>query len=463
MRTAALLVLATVSPIGAQEGERDRAPPLLTLQAAMERAVEFSPEYRRAVGELELLSHPRQRWWADFIPRLNLTYGTGYDVDRRTSWLGLDGNPIQNPDPTTVRRSSSLHNLGVEVSLLDGGTRFRQLGERRAQWHQREASASGLLNQTLAGVQRRYLAAQKAQAQLALEEELLRGAEEDIRSKRSRYELLAIRRSELLSAELDLENQRVAVGRARGELEKALLSLRTAIGDPGLESFAIEATAPAPFDPAGLDVLALLAAAQRESPSVASAEAEIEVRRAALRTASGWRWPTVRLSATMGSSTNAPGGTELFGFETNTDRFAYGYQLGVNLAVPVFDGFQRSYATATAASALSASEASLRHARLGVEESIRARYLDLATAWASVTQQAKATDVASQRRAIANEEYLLATIGIEELRSATRDEERARRDSLLRRFEFAEALLALYEEAGIVAREAGIGTSPGSG
>ena len=68
MRTAALLVLAAVSPIGAQEGEGDRAPPLLTLQAAMERAVEFSPEYRRALGELELLSHPRQRWWADFIP-----------------------------------------------------------------------------------------------------------------------------------------------------------------------------------------------------------------------------------------------------------------------------------------------------------------------------------------------------------------------------------------------------------
>lgn len=463
MRLAALLILAAVSPLGAQEGEGDRAPPLLTLRDAMERAIEFNPEYGRALGELELLEHPRQRWWAEFLPRLSLSYGTGYDIDRRTSWLGLDGTPVPNPQITTVKRSSSLHDVRVRVSLLDGGTRFRRVGERRAEALQREASAKGRLNEALAAVQRRYLAAQKAQAQLALEEELLRSAEEDFRSKRSRYELLAVRRSDLLGAELDVENQRVAVSSARGGLEKALLSLRTAIGDPGLGRFEIEGVVPTPFDPAEIDLRALVAAARRESPAVASAEAEMEVRRASLRTAGGWRWPTVALDANVGSSTNAPGRTELFGFETDTDRFAYGVQFGVNLSVPVFDAFERSYATAAAARALGASEAALRQARLGMDESIRSRYLDLETAWANVIQQDKATEVASRRRAIVQEEYLLATIGIEELRSATRDEQRARRDGLVRRFEFAEALLALREEAGVVAREAGIGASPGSG
>ena len=93
---------------------------------------------------------------------------------------------------------------------------------------------------------------------------------------------------------------------------------------------------------------------------------------------------------------------------------------------------------------------------LEVEESIRSRYLDLETAWENVLQRERALEVASERLAVVREEYLLANKGIEELRGAIREQANARREEVAQRFTFATALLALYEELGIVAQEAGI-------
>ena len=446
--------------VAAQEGGGGEGVTVLTLRDALALATRFNSDYRQALRQLELDSHPRRQWWAEFLPTVNLSYNTGLDRYLSTSWFNPDGTPERREEPTTITRSQSSHNARLSFSLLDGGQRFYQLGQTRAEVRRSRVTAEQRLNATLAEVQRRYLTAQQQQAKLAIEEALLADRQLEFGENRRRFELLAISRSVLLGAELDLENQQISVRTARGELDKALLALRTAIGDAELGAVQIDQQPPAPFDPATLDLAELVARAGRGSLTVASAEADVAVQRATLNASKAVRWPSITLSTNFGGSGNSVDYNELFGLDFNDSGFSSSADLSFNIPIadvlPIFDGYQKSYSVASATMALRNAEMSFQQTMLQIEESIRSKYLDLQTAWDNVLQRQRAREVASERLAIVREEYLLATSGIEELRAAIRDEATARRDEVDQRFTFATALLTLYEELGIVAQEAGI-------
>ena len=444
--------------VAAQEGGGGEGVTMLTLQEALIRASRFNSEYRQALGQLELDSHPRQTWWANLMPDLSLTYGTGLYIDRRPSYVDLEGNPVEVANPTTITRSSSGQNARLNLTL-DVGQRYYEYRNTQAQVRRNRISAGQRLNAALATVQRLYLSAQQQQARLAVEEALLADRLLELGETQRRFELLAISRSSLLSAELDLENQRIAVRTARGNLDKALLSLRTAIGDPELGAMEIEQAPPTPFDPSSLDLAELVARAGRQSPAVASAEADMAVQRASLNSQKAVRWPTISVSSRIGAGNNGQNYDELFGLDFGKTEISNDVSLGLSLPIvdilPIFDGFQKSYSVASATMSLRNAEMSLRQTRLRIEESIRSKYLDLETAWQNVRQRERAREVATELLGIVREEYRLATKGIGELRTAIRDEANARREEVDQRFAFATALLALYEELGIVAQEAG--------
>ena len=459
---AGLVVLSALGggrDVVAQETGGEQGVTKLTLQEALVRASKFNSDYRQALGQLELGSHPRQRWWANLMPDLSLTYGTGLYVDRRPSYVDLEGNPVQVANPTTITRSSSGQSARLNFTL-DVGQRYYDFRNTQAQVRRTRISAERQLNAALAQVQRLYLDAQNNQARLAVEEALLADYELEFGEKQRRFELLAISRSDLLSAQLDLENQGIAVRTARGTLDKALLALRTAIGDPELGAVEIDQQPPAPFDPSTLDLAELVARAGRESPTVASAEADVAVQRTNLNSVKAVRWPTITLTSRIGASNNGQDYDELFGLDFGNTEISTDASLGLSVPLvdilPIFDGFQKSYSVATATRSLRDAEMTFQQTILQVEELIQSKYLDLETAWENVRQRERALGVATERLAIVREEYLLANRSIEELRVAIREEATARRDEVDQRFTFATYLLALYEELGIVAREAGI-------
>lgn len=459
-------VLAGLAGLGggteaaAQETDRGDGVAVLTLRDALLRASQSNAQYRQALNQLELGRHPRQRWWANLMPDIRLSYETGLGLQRQPFYRDFEGNPVEVANVRTVR--SSNYSQGGNVSLtLDPGQRYYEFRQTQAQARQSMTDAEQRLNSTLASVQRLYLDAQNSRAQLEVEEALLSDRQLDLAEKESRFELLRASRSDLLSAELDLENQRIRVRTARGAVDKALLALRTAIGDPELGVVEIEREPPAPFDPSTLDLAELVARAGRESPAVVAAESDLAVQRVALNSAKALDWPSVTVSTTVSSAAYGEEYTELFGMkfdDVEIQGSAY-FRVSVPLTniLPIFDGFAKSYSVASATMSLRNAEMSYQQTMLEVEESIRSRYLDLETAWENVLQRERALQVASERLAVVREEYLLATKGIEELRGAIREEATARRDEVDQRFTFATALLALYEELGIVAREAGIG------
>ncbi len=447
-----LAPLANGQSLAAQGTLQDQEVTVLTLRDALMRAAEHNPEYRQALNRLELEGPRRRQALGAFLPNFSVSYSTGQSVARELSWVGFDGTPITNPEPRTVTRSSSSQRASLGIDLFQGGKRFHELGRARAQARVDRHGSERDLNRILAEVQRQFLVAQRHRLRLAVEEDLLAARERDYEMTERRFELVATGRSDVLGAELELETQRVTVTDIRGQVEKAMLALRREIGDPSLAALDVQQPLPEPFDPATLDLGALVARALRESPTVAAAEATLAVSQSNLSAEKADRWPSLSLSSSISRGSYGQERSSLFKF--NPEGFNGGLSLSVS--IPLFTRFQTSQSIATANIELRNARETIRKTELDVDELIRSRYVDLETAWANVRQRSRALEVASERLEIVREEYRLATKSIEDLRTAIRDEAAARRDAVDQRFEFAVFLVGLYEAAGIVGREAGL-------
>ena len=441
--------------IGAQSSGSNQEVTVLTLGDALERAVRFNPQYRQALNRMELQGPQRREALGAFLPDLSINYGTGQSFSREETALDPFGIPIENPMFETVSYSQASQGVSVGLDLFRGGQRFHLYSQARAQARVDRLSAQRDLNTILAEVQRHFLSAQRQKARLAVEEELLAARQSDFEVTQRLFELATVGRSDLLGAELELETQRGTVRDYRGEVEKALLALRRVIGDPALRVPDVEQEFPEPFDPASLNVEDLVATAVQESPAVGAAEATRSVSRFQLGSTKASRWPTLSLSSRFSRDSFGLDREALF--QWNPQDFSGGVSL--NVSIPLFTRFETSQRIASADIDLRNAGEDVRRAELEVEEQVRASYVELETAWANVRQRDIAAEVASERLRIVQEEYRLAAKSIEDLRDAIRDEAAAQRDAVDQRFVFADALLTLYEAAGIVAREAGLDTA----
>ena len=445
--------LPPASALEAQARTPDAEPTVLTLTEALARASEHNPEYRRALNLIELEA-PRQRMaWGAFLPDLTLSYGTGQAVRREESWVDFEGNPVANPNVRSVGSSYANQSVFASLDLFGGGSRFRALDEARALARSLRFSAERDLNRILADVRRQFLLVQRWKARVLVEETLLSAREGDFERSRRLLELSMVDRSDLLGAELDLEEQRSALIEAQGMVDKSRLALRAAIGDPLLSTPDPERQIVEAFDPNCLNLSLLVERALRENPEVGEAEATVSVSEAALRARRASRWPTLTLFSSLNRQAYGADGTALF--DVNPGGFSG--SLGFNVSIPVFDRFQTTRAIADASVELRNARETIRQATLQLEQRIRATHVDLTTAWAMFRERSRRREIADERLRMVREAYELETKTIEDLRAAIRDQAVALRDESDQRFDFAVALVELHEAAGIVAREAGLG------
>ena len=437
---------------------RDGRATVLSLADALRLASEHNPQYRQALNRMDLETPQRREAWGAFLPSLDFRYGTGQNFRRESVAIDFFGNTLENPDLRTRFSSNASQSLTLSLDVLQGGARFHALGEARAQARTTRHVGRGELNRVLADVQVQFLLAQRHKGRLAVEADLLAARERDVEVQTRRFELAAVGRSDLLATQLELERQRAAVTRARGEYRKGLLALHRAIGDPEIGELDVEEQQPRVFDPASLDLDGLVATALRESPKVGEGEATLAMRQAALKRQKAARWPSLSLSSNIYRSVNGEDQEALFSLDP---KDLYG-GLSLSLAVPLFTRFRTSRAIADADVEVRNAHEEISRVELEVREDIHARYVDLETAWATQQERDRQLEIASERLRIVRQEYELATKSVEDLQAAVREEASALRDAVEQRFEFAAALVRLYEAAGVVAAEAGLRTDDGA-
>jgi outer membrane protein len=456
---AALVIVA--APASGQEAgaEGPASPdsvPVLSLSRALEIARIENPAYRRVLNTLSLNDPASDAAWGAFLPSLSFSAGTSQGVSRRTLTEDFFGRPIENPEVQTTWSSNSSQSLSMGMQLFQGSNWYG-LGQTRAQSLSRTRSADAAWVTLSARVEREFYQGQQLEALVRLEEDLLDDKARDLEVARRLYSLATNTRADVLASELDLQRQERAVEEARGRWETALLALKTTLGRPDFGEFRLEATPLEIFDPAALDVEALVALAGRDNPRVLQERANVDASAAGLSSSRSQRWPTVGLSASLGRSAFGADQEGLFRFNPS-DTYSGSVALSVNW--PIFQRLSTSYQIAQAQVGLDNAQETLRESRLEVERQVRERVIQLESAFRTVELNRASLALADERLRLAREEYSLGSRSYEELQIAVSQRDNAERDFLTAQYSFVAARINLEEALG--QRLAEVGRDPGA-
>jgi outer membrane protein len=406
-----------------------------------------------AQNNLELSRTGRREALGAFLPNLTLQAGTGLNFDRQLISQDFFGNPIENPVTEWNTSSSSSQYLGGSITLFQGGQRFHELSIQGAQARVREANVVTQLRTIRAEVVRIYHRAQAQQATLQVEEDLLEGRHLDLELTRRMYDLAGATRVEVLAAELNVQRQEQRIQSTRAQFEQGILSLRRAIGDPGLGVFGLSAAPPEPFDPSGLDADQLVARAQESSPTALEQVAQLDVSAAQARSARGSRWPTLSLSFGFNQRTFAQERDALF--DLYPDQGRYG-NTSMSLSIPLFSRFQTQARVAEAEVGRVNAQETLRKTRLLLDEAVRSQLISLQTAYQGYQIALRSREIAQERLNLAREQFRLGSRTFTELQRDIDDAANAEREVITQLFGFLEARVNLEETVGDL--ELGSGT-----
>ncbi len=429
-------------PVGVN-GQEGR---VLTLEDALGRAGSHNPEYQQALNDLGLNEVDRRTARDAFLPRLSFSIGTNVRMNRQLISTDVFGNPVENPLTEWRTSSGSSQSFSLNIPIFAWGTRFDGLNAQRARAKAREAGVSSRLRTLQANVIRAYRNAQNQRALLAAEEALLESRQLDLETTQRIYELAGASRVEVLTAELALQRLENRIQEAQAQLQRALLTLRTLVGDPELSGFQVAEDLPQPFDPEALDPETLIEIAYTSNPLLLQQEANLAAVHADTEAARGRRWPEFSLSLSFSQSDFGQEYEGLFDFYPDRSR---GGGASFGLSLPVFPRTSERNQVVTAEISLANTEEGLKGYRLQLEEQVYSRFIGLQTAYRGYVIALRSRDISEQSLRLAREQFRLGSRSFTELRLNIDDAAQAERDVISRLFDFLLAKTNLEETVGV--------------
>jgi outer membrane protein TolC len=417
----------------------------LSLDEALQRAVENNPNYRRTLNNLVLSDVERQQAWGAFLPTLSVSSATGVSLNRQLVSTDEFGNPVQNPFTDWRTSSSTSQSINASLSLYQWGARRRDMATQKAQAKAREAAVTAESRGLRADVIRAYRTAQNQQALLGVEQSLLASRELDLETTQRMFVLAGASRVDVLTAELNVQQQGLRIQEAQGQLQQALLNLRTVIGDEGLNDFTVDGTLPEAYDPSGLDPGSLGSRAFSSNPNLIQQEATVEASRAQTQSARRAHWPPLTISFNARQSTYSDEYAAFMSAFPNDSRSG-GASFGIT--IPIFQGFNNKARIVQAEVALANQEEALRETRLLVEEAVQSRLIALETAYQSYVITLRSRDIAQERLRLGREQFRLGARTFTELQQDIDAASQAERAVINQLFALEQALANLEEMVG---------------
>jgi outer membrane protein len=433
-------LLGSTAPLPAQE-----APAVLTLEEARRIARSSNPEFLRTANDLDVAESGVRSAWGAFLP--SLTTSMNFSGSRSTTLTSEDffGDPIESPEPITSRRSSASQGISTQMTLFDGGTTLRNLQARRAAFAGVDAQIETQAIQLDARVSREYFQAVRAVRNIALEEFLLASARDRLERTEQLLRLAARNREDVLGARSDVAQAEQNVERARGDADKARLTLAATLGMSPTTGIAVDTVLPRVFDPADLDVEALVAGALASSPVVRQRESALSAARHSASAARGRRLPSISANAGYNRGMSAPGFGAFGEFNPGQN---YGFNFGLGVSLPLFSRFQTSDAIAQASANAADAEHDLRAAQLTVERDVRTAAIDLDNAYRSLQLAEEQVELNRERQELTQERYRLGGSDFTTLQNVIDRTAQAERQALEALFGFINARISLEEKLG---------------
>jgi len=427
---AVLILVLGAAPLAGQVP----GPLRLSFAEAVRRASGEAPAVELAgLRTAEATARVRQARGA-LLPSLSFAAG----------WLNRDFNSkaqgIAFPGVPTIIGPFSAYDARFRVSqtLLDFSSLAR-VRAARAQVSGATAAGGAVSEGAAAGAALAYLRVARAGAQV-----VARQADSAVAA--DLVGLAQAQKNAGVSAAIDVTRARTqlvsAAGAllvARNQLDRARIDLARALGlDPATPidiTDTLTATLPRADVPVGADSLVALALARR--PDLTAELARGDAARTAKAAISAERLPRLDVAADYGVSGLTPStsvGTR---------------QIGVQVSIPILDGFRREGRAAEQSAALRESDVRARDLRQQIAADVQGAVLDLASAEAQLVMSAERLRLAADELGQARERFAAGVAGNIEVINAQASLLRARDTDIDARFAAATARVALARAAGL--------------
>jgi outer membrane protein TolC len=286
--------------------------------------------------------------------------------------------------------------LVVSQMLWDGGRTRAGIDQARAGVDGSQLGLRSLETQVVLQVAEAYYDAALAQRQVDIASASLELAETTLAETQLNHREGAAPEFDVVRAEVARDNQRTARTQFEAQRDIAFVRLKRLLDLPLDQPLALtselDIADPAEVDRFNAAARAAAGLGQSETrTAIEQAQQSLRSSQAALRGARADRWPTLAATSDLGF-VDYPDGL----FPANTD-WRINWTVGVNLTVPVFDGFRRQAAVRGARAQVKAAEARLADA--GEQDKADQRTTDLAIASAQAVWQTSARTAELAQRA----------------------------------------------------------------
>ncbi|RQS01073.1 MULTISPECIES: TolC family protein [unclassified Burkholderia] len=409
---------------------------------------------------LAICSHPQlSRTWSDaraaaaevgvskaaYWPTLNATAG----VERDNLTTNYSGGYSQD------QRSTSRYGmLNLSWVLFDFGKRGATLDRARALLRAANAAHDDALQSVFYDAAQAFYALRDAQAALAAAQAVEHAAQESLAEASARHDGGAGTLGDALQAQTTYRKALLDRVSAEGDLQSAIGTLATTLGADADTPLRIADAEPSPDrDDFTRGVADLIAEAKRHHPKLIAAREKLEAAHDEVRAVRAQSLPTISLTGSV--ARNNPSYQQQASFLQL--RSSHSNSIGIQVSIPLFEGFASGYRVAQAKAQADAQEADVRNTELKVSLDVWKSYQSLQTDTTNLDNSRHLLDTALHSLDIARGRYKAGVGTFTELLNAQSALADARRQRVLAvskwriaRLKLAESLgrLGLWNDAG---------------
>ena len=361
------------------DGLIGKAP--LTLAECVRLTLERNPQTRSSWQAARSAAAGVGEAKADYLPTLS---GTG---------KGTRGDAAEL-DSGTDAGAQSIYEAGFSVQylLFDVG-RPARVADAEAQLRSLNFRHNTTLQDVALAVEVDYYGLLAAQALRDLARETVKRQEQHAALAEGRYKAGTVQKSDVLKAATEKANAQLDAVRAESAVRIGKGRLANAIGLNVTDSFDVAPVSDPHYQQMQNDLDALLTEAATNRPELQTVMAEIDTRRARVRTAQARVWPSVAATGTYGWQDRS--------FFPEQDEWT----AGIGISFPLFTGFASTYAKQRAETDLEKSMTDGETVFRGIELEVWTAYSQLLEAKQSIDAAQKLVADAEESARVAEGEY----------------------------------------------------------
>lgn len=433
--TLALVILLTAGIGSVARGQEVAGGDSLrvSLARALEIGRQQNPAIRQAGYQRSAAGAGLWDAYGNLLPQVTLQ---GQAQRTESGSFAFFGSEFQSPETY-----STVYQWNFTHSLLDAGRDLFRIRSARAEADEAIAAYDLEWWETRAEIGRQYLTARRQDALARQAEREVERLTEHLRLAEARYQVGAVTKSDVLQAQLSLNQGEVAVLEARQAAGEALLALRRLLGGDLPDGPVALTSEFEVFEPP-FEADHLVAQALRSHPGLRQIDAQEMADAAGLWIARSAYLPGVQFQYSLSRSVVDTSG---FNFSDFDDRNFY----ALSLSWELFDGFTRHNQISRANAALQSSRAERERRELAMEEAVRAAHSRLLTAFRAHQANLISVELAEEDLRLGEARYRTGAGSFVDLLDAQVRAARAETDRIASTYDFYLALVQLEQGTGL--------------